>query len=70
MWRKMQGKEEPKVWEQGFKACNTHVEMDRMKLNTFLWFLMLFLVFLLCFVATSTIFNSIFHCVDIVSMQM
>jgi hypothetical protein len=45
MWRKMQGEEEPRVWEQGFKVCNTHREIDRMKLSTFLWFLMLFLFF-------------------------
>lgn len=45
MWRKMQGKDEPRVREQGFKACNTPVEIDIMKLNTFLWFLMFFLVF-------------------------
>jgi len=62
----MQRKEEPRVREQGFKVCNTHVEIDKMKLNTFWWVLMLFLVFLLYFVATLTIFNSIFCCVDIV----
>ncbi len=40
MCRKMQGEDEVKVWEQGFKACNTPVETDKMMLNTFLWFLM------------------------------
>ncbi len=69
MWRKMQGEEELRVREQGFKACNIHVEIDKMKLNIILWFLMLFLVFLLCFVATSIIFNSIFCCVDIVYVK-
>jgi hypothetical protein len=50
-------------------VCNTHVEIDKMKLNAFFWPLMLFLVFLLCFVATSIIFNSIFRYVDIVFVK-
>jgi hypothetical protein len=35
MCKKMQGENEPKVWEQGFKVCNTPIKMDKMKLSTF-----------------------------------
>lgn len=61
MCRKMQGKDESRAQEQGFKACNTLVKTDKMKSNTFLWFLMFFLFF----VATTIVFNSNFRCVDI-----
>ncbi len=43
MCRKMQGEDEPKAQKQGFKVCNTPIKMDRMKLSTFLWFLIFFL---------------------------
>jgi hypothetical protein len=69
MWRKMQGKDEPRVQEQGFKVCNTLVKTNKIKLNTFLWFLMFFLFFLLCFVATTIVFNSNFCCVDIIFVK-
>jgi hypothetical protein len=48
VWRKMQGEDESREWEQGFKVCNTLVETYRMKLSTFLQFLM-FLFFLTLF---------------------
>jgi hypothetical protein len=49
MWRKMQGKYELKVREQGFKACNTTIKTNRVNLSTILWFL-LFLFFFFNFV--------------------
>jgi len=45
MWRKMQGKNELKVWEQGFKACNTPIKTDKINLSTILWFLMFLFFF-------------------------
>jgi hypothetical protein len=65
----MQGKDEPRVQKQGFKVWNTPVKIDKMKVNTFLWFLIFFLFFLLWFVATTTVFNSNFHYVDIVFVK-
>ncbi len=48
MWRKMQGKDETRVWEQRFKVCNVLVEINKMKLSTFLRF-DIFLVFFTLF---------------------
>jgi len=36
MWRKMQGEDEVRAREQGFKACNTPIEIDKMMLNRIL----------------------------------
>jgi hypothetical protein len=49
MCKKMQGEVEPKAWEQGFKVCNTLIKTDKMKLSTFLSFLIFFLVFFTLF---------------------
>jgi hypothetical protein len=49
----MQGEDEPKAREQGFKVCNTPINTNIMKLSTFLWFLIFFLFFLLCFTTTK-----------------
>jgi hypothetical protein len=59
MRRKVQGEDESKVWEQGFKVCNTPIETDRMKLSTFLWFLMFFLFFFSLFCYKRNVLYSI-----------
>jgi hypothetical protein len=65
----MHGEDEPKVQEQGFKVCNTAIKTNIMKVNTFSWFLIFFLFFLLCFATIETVFNSIFHYIDIVFVK-